>query len=56
MEPFENGWVKQKVHGELYVWWQLPYIHQYEEELKKMFEVGVRNSANKMSACKMKEN
>jgi len=53
MEPFENGWAKRKAHGELY---GVRYIHQYEEELTKMFEIGVRNSANKMSAGKMREN
>ena len=45
--------IERSGHGDLY---GVRYIHQYEEELTKIFEIGVRNSANKMSAGKIREN
>ncbi len=53
MEPFENGWAKRQGHGSTY---GVSYLHLYEDDLKSMFQTGVDNSSNKMSAGKMREN
>ena len=53
MDPFENGWAKRRGHGNLY---GISYIHLYEDDLKTMFQAGVINNSNKMSAGKMREN
>ena len=53
MDPFENGWAKRKSRGNMY---GTSYKHLYEKELVEMFESGVVNSSNKMSAGKMREN
>ena len=52
MEPFQNGWARRLGHGKSY---GVSYIHQYEEELTKMFQAGAVNSSSKMSAGKMRE-
>ena len=53
MEPFENGWAKRQGHGNTY---GISYLHLYEDDLKTMFQAGVINNSNKMSAGKMREN
>ena len=53
MDPFESGWAKRKSRGNMY---GTSYKHLYEKELVEMFESGVVNSSNKMSAGKMREN
>ena len=53
MEPFKNGWAKRKSRGNMN---GTLYKHLYEKELIEMFESGVENSSNKMSAGKMREN
>ncbi len=53
IEPFVSGWAKRKGHGKSY---GVSYISQYEDDLKRMFEVGIENSSNKMNAAKMRDN
>ena len=53
IEPFESGWAKRKGHGKSY---GVSYITHYEDDLKRMFQVGMKNSANKMNAGKMRDN
>ena len=53
IQPFESGWAKRKGRGKSY---GVSYINQYEDDLRKMFEVGIKNSSNKMNAGKMRDN
>ena len=53
MDPFENGWAKRRGHCNTY---GISYLHLYEDDLKTMFQAGVINNSNKMSAGKMREN
>ena len=53
IEPFESGWAKHKGHEKSY---GVLYSSYYKDDLIKMFELGIKNSSNKMNAGKMKDN
>ena len=50
--PFKSGWARSQARGTIY---GESYAPIYEKELTKMFQMGVENSYNKMSAGKMCE-
>ena len=49
--PFESGWARRQAQGTIY---SESYVSVYERELKEMFQMGIENSYNKMSAGQMR--